>query len=89
METFSEKIQAVKIPVKILDGKWMKWKQSVKQFYVGKLRKNSNTENWPEEFYVLKSMQKIGRSKKILDQKVSLKNFRSETWGEKFKSENG
>ncbi len=31
MELFGEEILVTKIGVKILDGKWVNWKQSVKQ----------------------------------------------------------
>ncbi len=37
MEAFDEKILGRKIGVEILRGKWVKWKQSVKQFWVEKL----------------------------------------------------
>ncbi len=32
IEAFGKKILGPKIGVKILDGKWVKWRQSVKQF---------------------------------------------------------
>ncbi len=32
MESFGEKILGPKIGIKILDGKWVKWKLSGKQF---------------------------------------------------------